>query len=223
MVIPARLESRRVFRKALAPIGGIPLVEHVRRRAVQADVGPVWVATDSDAIEAAVTGFGGAVIRTGPALNGTHRVGEAAEAIEADAFLNVQGDQPLLDPESVRALAGRVGSAAIATIAAPLPVEAQADPARVKVWIRDGWATDFSREHRPNARLHVGLYGFTREALRRVISLPIGARARAEGLEQLTWLEAGLPVGVELVGATASAVDTPEHLERVRQRWQGKG
>lgn len=217
VVIPARLDSTRVPRKALQLIEGLPIVEHVRRRAVEAEVGPVFVATDSPEIAAAIRSFGGQVIETGPELNGTRRVARAALSIRAEVLLNIQGDQPRLDPEHVRLLAAAMDGAQIATLASPLSGCDRGDPSRVKVRVERGWAVDFSRSWREGmGHLHLGLYGFTREALLRVTSGPISARARAEGLEQLTWLERGSAIRVVTVGASAPAVDTWAQLSALR-------
>ncbi|MCB9693030.1 MAG: NTP transferase domain-containing protein [Alphaproteobacteria bacterium] len=207
--------------KALASIAGLPLVEHVRRRAVEADVGPVVVATPDPRIADVVRSFGGQVVLTGDHPNGTLRVAEAAEAFPADTILNVQADQPLLEPSAVRELADLVRSTGtIGTLAAPWPADVPLeDRASVKVWIgRDGFATGFSRDPlAPDARRHLGLYGFPRAALVRVTSTPVGERARAEGLEQLTWLDAGMRIAVREVARAHPPVDTPEQLARVRQ------
>ena len=219
MIIPARLYSRRVPGKALVSLGGLPLIEHVRRRAVRAEVGPVFVATDSSQISSIVEGFGGAVIRTGPAENGTRRVAEAARTLGVRAVLNVQGDQPLLEPAHIQVLAQQMHTAAIATLACSWPeTEWREDPARVKVQIEGELAIDFSRtKYTDTGLLHIGMYGFRTEVLHRVTSLPVSARARTERLEQLTWLEAGWTIGVEEVSQSATSVDTLEQLEQVKK------
>lgn len=217
--MPARLASKRVPHKALAPIAGLPLLEHVRRRAIEAGVGPVIVATDDDRIAEVVAGFGGAVVRTGDHPNGTLRVAEAARSVDAAYVLNVQADQPLLDPHAVRVLAELVVERdCISTLCCPFPVGREVDRARVKVWVDErGFARDFARDWKADeGRLHLGLYAFPRDQLSRVTSLPIGERARAERLEQLTWLDAGFPIAVGEVEGAVTAVDTPEQLAAVR-------
>ncbi len=220
VVLPVRLGSRRVPRKALVQIGGLPLVEHVRRRALLADVGPVVVAADDPEVVDVVRAHGGAAVLTGEHPDGTHRVAAIAARCAVPFVLNVQADQPLLDPGTVRVLADvlcRTGR--ITTLAAPWPEGIErSDRHVVKVWVRRGWAVDFSRDaRRPGALRHLGLYGFPRERLLRVTSIPVGARARAEGLEQLTWLDAGFPIAVERVERASLPVDSPEQLARVRQ------
>lgn len=168
-----------------------------------------------------VRAHGGAVFETGDHPNGTRRVAEVARAIPSEVVLNVQADQPLLDPEAVRVLAALVhASGRIGTLASPWPVGVPlSSPDVVKVWIgEDGVAADFSRVARqPGALRHLGLYGFPRELLLRVTSTPIGERARAEGLEQLTWLDAGQPIVVGEVEQAHASVDTPDQLARARQ------
>lgn len=179
----------------------------------------MWIATDSARVEERMRGLGANVLRTGPASNGTRRVALAAERLDVDVVLNVQGDQPAVDPAHIRVLASIMDRAVLGTIASTWP--AGVDPrgtARVKIAVEEGYATDFSRHPIPgqSLRLHLGLYGYSQAMLRRVTSLPIGVRACAEGLEQLTWLEAGLPICVGCVGPAAPAVDTMEQLEEVR-------
>lgn len=220
-MLPSRLASERVPNKALATVAGLPLVEHVRRRALEADVGPVVVASSDPEILDAVRDHGGRVHRTGEHANGTRRVAEVARVVEADVVLNVQADQPLLDPASVRLLAELVHArGTVATLGTPWPEAIPLDrPEVVKVW-RDehGFAVDFSRRPlRPDPLRHLGLYGFPRDLLLRVTSTPIGERARAEGLEQLTWLEAGHRIAVGEVPEAHPPVDTPAQLQRVRQ------
>lgn len=207
-------------RKALSSIAGLPLVEHVRRRAVEAGVGPVVVATSDPEIAQVVRAYGGDVVVTGDHPNGTRRVAAAARGRACGIVVNVQGDQPLLDPAHVRRVVAAVErSGTIATLCAPWPADIPiASPDHVKVWRDpDGFARDFSRAPRDGTGwLHVGLYGFPRRLLDRVTSCPVGERARVERLEQLTWLVNGHPILVEEVAHSLQPVDTPEQLARAR-------
>lgn len=215
VVIPARMGSRRLPGKALAPIAGLPMVEHVRRRALRAARAErIVVATDDARIAEMVRGHGGEAVLTGPAPSGTHRVALAAAA-HPGPVVNVQGDMPLLEPAHVDAVIALLdGGAEIATLSAPWPAGAsQADPALVKVIP----GPDFQRAPAEGARLHVGIYGFGPGVLARAAAAPRSARAAREDLEQLAWLDAGLRVVVGRVDAAPPSVDTPEQLEAVRR------
>lgn len=218
-MIPARYGSSRLPGKALADLGGSPMVVHVWRRARMA-LEHVVVATDDPRIAEAVRAAGGLAVMTGEAPNGTARV--AAAAVEADVIVNVQGDEPFVDPAHILAVGRAVDDAhPIATAAAPLADPA--DPARVKV-VTDarGRALYFSRAPIPHGgpwRLHVGLYAFAREVLERVVRLPPSALELSERLEQLRWLEAGYPIQVVDVDRAEGGIDTPADLEQARIRF----
>lgn len=224
VVIPARWGSTRLPGKATADLGGLPLVEWVRRRALLArSVDRVIVATDHVSVASCVRDLGGEVVLTGPAPNGTARVAEVAHRLGLTRVINVQGDQPLLDPAHVDAVAKGLEGASVATAASELPAGADpADPALVKVVVdRRGRALYFSRLPIPRCgpwRLHVGIYGFAPGAIERCVVAPIEGLARSEDLEQLAWLEAGEGIGVVSVSAAAPGVDTPAQLEALRER-----
>ncbi len=221
-VIPARWGSSRLEGKPLALIDGLPMIEQVRRRAARSGaLGRVIVATDDVRILAAVRAHGGEAMLTGEHPDGTHRVAAVAEEIGAELVVNVQGDMPLLDPAHVADLVALLRQGApIATLACPLVGDPH-DPHLVKVVVAaDGRAVYFSRAaipHRGPWLRHLGLYGFTRAALRRAIGHPASALERSEGLEQLRWMDAGLPITVGVVDHAAPGVDTPEQLEAVRR------
>jgi len=194
-------------------------------RAKRADVDRVIVATDDARIVDAVERAGGEAILTGDCQSGTDRVAAAARLLGwAGPVLNVQGDEPLVDPACISAVADAVRAGhAIATPATPL----LGDPttrARVKVVVRaDGRALYFSRAAIPTGGpylLHLGVYGFQADVLQAVSALPPSDLERAESLEQLRWLEAGHDLYVCRVAHSAPAVDTPEDLEHVRATWK---
>ncbi len=211
----------------LADVGGVPLVVRTWRRVTEAGFARVFVATDDDEIAAVVEAAGGEVARTGDAPNGTARVAAAFAALglDADVVLNVQGDEPLVEPETLRRVAGGLLEAEgagfdIATGAAPLSAAEADNPARVKVALGEaGRALYFSRAAIPHGgpfRVHVGVYAFRPAALRAAVVLPESAAERVERLEQLRWLANGLAIRVVDVAAPAPSVDTAEDLERVR-------
>ena len=181
-------------------------------------------------MEAAVRGFGGDVARTPASCrSGTDRVAWAARSWEdVEAVLNVQGDEPLVDPAALRRLAREIlrPGVEMATLAAPAGDEVAADPHAVQV-VRDlaGNALYFSRSDVPHRRapgpaprlLHVGVYAYRRTTLLRLASLEPTPLERTEGLEQLRALEHGIPIRVLLVDRAHPGVDTPADARRVER------
>lgn len=227
--IPARYASERLPGKPLAKIAGRPMIEHVVRRAEDAGLGRVVVLTDDERVEAAVRGFGGEVEMT-PAdcLSGTDRIAHAARGWQgAAAVVNVQGDEPLIDPAAIRAVARHLvehPEDPIVTLAAPAEEHELDNPNAVKV-VRDrqGYALYFSRSRIPFPRRpdvvvtlkHIGIYGYQRAALLELASLEPTALERSESLEQLRALENGLRIRVLDTERAEPGVDTPEDLARV--------
>lgn len=224
-VIPARIGSTRLPAKPLADIHGAPMIVRTWERTKRADVDRVVVATDDARIVDAVERAGGEAVLTGDCQSGTDRVAAAARLLRWEgAVLNVQGDEPMVDPACITAVADAVRAGhAIATPATPLLGDATTR-ARVKVVVRaDGRALYFSRAAIPHGGpylLHLGVYGFQADVLQAVSALPPSDLERAESLEQLRWLEAGHDLYVCRVAHSAPAVDTPEDLEHVRATWQ---
>lgn len=232
-VIPARYQSSRLAGKPLADIHGKPMIQHVYEAAKRArTLDSVLVATDDVRIVDAVKKFGGDVMMTQPDhLSGTDRVAEVVAKTGASIAVNVQGDEPLIDPkmidECVEAL--KESGAGMSTLVKSVGEEVYEDRAVVKV-VRDlrGCALYFSRSLVPFPRNHVqefqvfehiGLYAYTRECLERLSKLPPTPLEKVEGLEQLRALEHGIPIRVVETSCTGDlvSVDTPEDLERVRQ------
>jgi 3-deoxy-D-manno-octulosonate cytidylyltransferase len=227
--IPARLGSTRLAQKALADIAGLPMIARVVQRASRAScVDRLIVATDHPAIAEAVAGSGAEVHLTSPHHpSGTDRILELlGRGLLGPHIINVQGDEPLVDPEHIDRLAEATGSNPVATLAAPLQGDAEA-PDRVKVVCDPaGRALYFSRAPIPYGGpylQHIGLYGFQAEALRRFGQSPPGFLERRERLEQLRFLDMGLPIQVVEVERASQAVDTAEDLERVRAVWAALG
>lgn len=242
-VLPARLDSRRLPRKPLRRLAGRPLIRWSWEAARGIPVfDEVRVATDSREIAGAVESFGGRAVLTGSDHpSGTDRVAEAAGRPWASGYelvVNFQADEPFLDWDAVeRAVAAvRDGAAPVATLAEPIESrERFRSPDVVKV-VRasDGRALYFSRAPIPRRRegppqreagegpslflRHAGLYVFRRQALRRWTGLPSSRLERAERLEQLRALEAGIPIHVVVGSGGAPGVDTPEDLERAARR-----
>jgi 3-deoxy-manno-octulosonate cytidylyltransferase (CMP-KDO synthetase) len=171
-------------------------------------------------------------VLTGEHRNGTERVAAAAREMRADGYLNVQGDEPLVDPRAITAVANlvRQGSA-MATAARPLSAEEAGQPSVVKVVLgATGRALYFSRSLLPYPRnaseveplAHLGIYGYSAAFLQEFARLPETALERAEGLEQLRALVHGRPVDVAVGPWSSHAVDTPEDLVRVRRLYEAE-
>ena len=232
IIIPARMAATRLPGKPLADIGGVPMIVHVLRRAQEAAVGPVVVATDSEAIAAAVAKAGGrAVLTRADHASGSDRIYEALEQTDADGakmIVNLQGDLPTVSPAAIAAALAPLRDPAvdIATIAAEIVLaEERTDPHVVKVvgtQVAPGRlrALYFTRATAPAGEgplyHHIGIYAFRRAALGKFVKLPPSPLERREKLEQLRALEAGMRIDVTLVDAVPLGVDTPADLEKAR-------
>ena len=233
VLIPARMSATRLPGKPLADIHGAPMIVHVWRRAIEADVGPVWVAADdSRVVEAVVAAGGKAVMTRLDHPSGSDRVFEALGSVDADGVhdivVNIQGDLPTIEPSVVRASLAPLADHAvdIATLATPITREQEKDdPNVVKAIATELDSTRlralyFTRARAPwgEGRLlhHIGLYAYRREALRRFVAAPPSPLERREKLEQLRALEMGMRVDVALVDTAPLGVDAPDDLERAR-------
>ncbi|HHO49931.1 MAG TPA: 3-deoxy-manno-octulosonate cytidylyltransferase [Deltaproteobacteria bacterium] len=216
-IIPARWGSRRLPGKVLAEVGGRPMLQRVWCAANEAGCfARVQIATDSDEVARVARGFGAEVVMTGPAPSGTHRV--ALVAPEHAPVIGIQADQPFLDPDHLRTLAALIELHPVGTLCAPLVGDPH-DPARVKVVVTGGRAIAFSRRPIPGQGpwwVHVGLYGFGPGWVQRCAAAPRSAAAAAEDLEQLSWLDLGIPIGIAEVARCGISVDTPEQLQAAR-------
>jgi 3-deoxy-manno-octulosonate cytidylyltransferase (CMP-KDO synthetase) len=238
IVIPARYGSTRLPAKPLVPLAGKPMIQRVYERAKLAkSAGRVIVATDDDRILKAVQDFGGEARMTRTDhRTGTERIAEVAAHVEGEVFVNVQGDEPLLDPAAVDAAVAALleePAAAISTVAVPIRTPADImDPNVVKTVLDfDDNALYFSRApipwvrdsaHKIHARhlKHLGLYVFQRDALLEYPTLPQGELERLEQLEQLRWLENGWKIRVAEVEHDAVSVDVPEDVARAERLLQ---
>jgi 3-deoxy-manno-octulosonate cytidylyltransferase (CMP-KDO synthetase) len=232
-VIPARFASTRFPGKPLADIDGRPMIEHVYRRAAASRaVSRVIVATDDLRIATTVTGFGGHVRLTRPDHpTGTDRLAEVAAALDCDVVVNVQGDEPLLDPRAITEAVAPFADPSISMTTLYRRIDTPAeltDPNVVKVVVdRAGFALYFSRAPIPYQRdprggwpplyRHVGLYAYRRSALMVLASLEPTPLERAESLEQLRALEHGIRIKTVETAYDSIGVDTPQDLEQVRR------
>jgi 3-deoxy-manno-octulosonate cytidylyltransferase (CMP-KDO synthetase) len=237
ILIPARLASTRLPGKPLADLHGAPMIVHVLRRAEAARIGDAIVATDSEAVAAAVETAGGrAVMTRSDHESGSDRIYEALEAVDPEhrieIVVNIQGDLPTVGADDIRAalkpLTDR--NVDIATLAAVITDPAErTNPNVVKVSGREIapgrlYATTFTRENAtdPGPHYHhIGLYAYRRAALERFVKLPPSARERQEKLEQLRALDNGMRIDVMVVKSAPLGVDTPEDLEKARKLLAG--
>jgi 3-deoxy-manno-octulosonate cytidylyltransferase (CMP-KDO synthetase) len=233
VIVPARMQATRLPGKPMADIHGEPMIVHVWRRAVQSGVGHVVVATDSEAIVAAIGKAGGEAVMTRPDhASGSDRVFETLQKVDpkgqTEIVINLQGDLPTLDPWLVEACAAPLATPGpdIATIAAQITDEAEKTASSVVKVIgtpltaRRLRALYFTRATAPwgDGPLyhHIGIYAYRREALERFVSLPPSPLEMREKLEQLRALEAGMRIDVAVVDTVPLGVDTPHDLERAR-------
>jgi 3-deoxy-manno-octulosonate cytidylyltransferase (CMP-KDO synthetase) len=237
ILIPARMASSRLPGKPLADIAGLPMIVHVLRRAQAAKIGEAVVATDSEAVAAAVEKSGGRAIMTrADHVSGSDRIYEALEALDPEhrmsVVVNVQGDLPTIEPADIRAAVGPLSDPAvdIATLAAVITNPAElSNPNVVKVSgtpVSPGRlrAVTFTRANATGAGPHyhhIGLYAYRRAALERFVKLPPSANERREKLEQLRALDAGMRIHVLVVESVPLGVDTPEELKKARKLLAG--
>lgn len=236
-VIPARYAAKRLPGKPLLRLAGKPMVQHVYERAIQADLHEVIVATDDVRIYDAVRDFGGRVVMTrGDHPSGTDRVAEAVRELEVDLVVNLQGDEPLLDPDSINRAVVPLRedeSVVMSTLAHRIHgLDEIMDPNVVKV-VCDGYgrALYFSRAPIPYSRegdqttrgvlRHIGLYVFRKEFLQIFSSLPPTALEKSESLEQLRALEHGYHIAVVETDTAVVGVDTAADFDKVREILEG--
>ncbi len=235
-LIPARMKATRLPGKPLAEIAGKPMICHVWEKAVKANLGPVFVATDSPEIVTVIEGIGGqAVLTAADHPSGSDRIYEALCHIDAkgryEAVINLQGDLPELDPVLLQKLADLLRDPEwdLTTLAAPATMDEAAKSQIVKAVVsfkdrhkRVGRALYFSRAAVPDGPEdflhHIGLYGWRRKALSQFVGLPPSPLELSEKLEQLRALEAGMKIGVAVVDHAPGGTDTADELAEVRQR-----
>ncbi len=239
VLIPARLAATRLPNKTLAEIAGEPMIVPVWRRATEAGIGPVVVATDTAEIARAVEAAGGlAVMTKADHPSGSDRLAEALATVdpngEHDVVVNVQGDLPTIDPAIIGASILPLADPAvdIATLCAEITRAEEAEDPNVVKLIGHGVAPArlralyFSRSRAPwgDGPLfhHIGLYAYRRKALTRFVALPEGELERREKLEQLRALEAGMRIDAMIVEDLPLGVDTPADLERARAVLTGR-
>ena len=236
-IIPARYASTRFPGKPLAVLGGKTVIQRVCEQ-VQSVLSEVYVATDDDRIYQAVEQFGGRPVMTRTDhKSGTDRIEEAVEktGTEADVIINVQGDEPFIQPSQIETLMHLFDDpqTQIGTLGKPFEaMEAVLNPNSPKIVVDNrGFALYFSRSVIPYIRgverddwfghypflKHLGIYAYRREVLREVTKLPQSSIEKAESLEQLRWLQNGYRIRVGLTDVETVGIDTPEDLQRAEE------
>ncbi|NKF50564.1 3-deoxy-manno-octulosonate cytidylyltransferase [Shewanella sp. WXL01] len=237
LLIPARYGSSRFPGKPLAPINGKPMIQHVYERASLAKgLDNIYVATDDDRIKQAVEAFGGQVVMTNPeAASGTDRINDAIDQLglaDDDLVINLQGDQPLIDPISIEQIITlferHPGEFEMATLGFEIvDKQERDDPLHVKmVFDNDFYALYFSRSCIPFGRdtddypvyKHLGVYAYTRRFVNTFAKLPLGRLEDLEKLEQLRALEHGHKIKVAISAFDSPEVDTPEDIRKCELR-----
>jgi 3-deoxy-manno-octulosonate cytidylyltransferase (CMP-KDO synthetase) len=234
VLIPARMAATRLPGKPLLDIAGLPMIVHVLRRAEEADIGRVAVATDTPEIADAVRSAGGEAVMTRAShASGSDRIHEAMLALDpagkAEIVVNLQGDFPTIVPDTIRAALPPLGDPAvdIATLASQIHTEEEDQaPSVVKAVgspigpnrLRALYFTRASAPYGDGPRYHhIGLYAYRRAALERFVTLPPSPLEQQEKLEQLRALEAGMRIDITLVDSVPRGVDTPADLETARK------
>ena len=236
-IIPARFASTRFPGKPLALIAGKPLIQHVVEQCEKAkSLSEIIVATDDTRIWEVAQNFCRVEMTRPEHPSGSDRVAEVCERCDAEAVVNIQGDEPLIDPTVIDAVANALAQNEMSTAATPIKNFSELDnPNVVKVVVNGaGRALYFSRRTIPylreatsrpvNERLaafpflkHLGLYGFRREVLLRLVKFPVSPLENAEKLEQLRALENGIGIAVVKVAYDSVGVDLPEDVARVEE------
>lgn len=234
VLIPARMAATRLPGKPLLDIAGMPMIVHVLRRALEADIGRVAVATDTPAIADAVIAAGGEAVMTRPDHpSGSDRVFEALTKLDPgghiETVINLQGDFPTIAPDNIRAVLAPLADpeVALATLAAEIHTDEEATNPNVVKVIGSQIGPDrlralyFTRATAPwgdGPRYHhIGLYAYRRAALERFVALAPSPLEQREKLEQLRAIEAGMRIDVTIVDAVPRGVDTPDDLETARR------
>ncbi len=238
-IIPARWASSRFPGKPLARLKGQPVILHVWERCVQSGLGRVIIATDDHRIEQVCTDAGAEVALTDPSLpSGTDRCAAVARQIDSPFIINIQGDEPFIDPAAIQQLASLISERNAPQIATLIRLERNPEilssPHVVKVVkSKTDMAMYFSRQWIPFQRevtlsewtehidyyTHIGMYGFEKQTLLTLASLPVSLLERAEQLEQLRWLDNGFQIKLGVTSYASRGIDTPEDLIQAELDW----
>lgn len=227
IIIPARMASSRLKDKVLLPIGDASLLEQVWRRAIKVPNCDVFVATDHESIVETVNGFGGNAIRTSATCpSGSDRVAQAIQTLpESYRFIiNLQGDLPFINPKEIPLVLTPLSQGYdVGTLITCMPAEKQRNPSFVKAVVSPDGKSSIMRCHwfcraaLPYGHHHLGVYAYTRDALRAYAQAQQHPLEQQESLEQLRFLTLGYRIGAAMVSSLALEVNTPEDLAVARQ------
>lgn len=233
-LIPAHLDSKRLPQKVLLPLGEMSIIQRVYQQALRSDLDDVWVVTDSKEIDQHVKGFGGRCLLKGPHSNGTQRCVNAylTENMSADILVNIQADEPFINPNDINALLRLIRQSndpIIGTLAVHSNQEHQyKDPNVVKIAVdKLNKALYFSRSSIPFVReqhadkpptflKHKGVYAFHTSLIPQIASLTTSPLEQIEKLEQLTWLYNGMKIYIEISSHDSLGIDTLSDYEQAK-------
>ena len=218
-IIPARVDSTRFPAKMIADATGKPLIQYAWEVAKNAEsVTDVYIATDSDEIAERVKEFGGEVILTGEHPNGTSRIAEAVREIDCDVVVNMQGDEPELDPSVIDATVEALGDAPMATAVCALQDGELNNENVVKAMIEGNCAVDFTRQAEEGALRHIGLYVYQPDFLQTYVEIQPTQNEIARRLEQMRAIDNGFSIAAAKVNPQPSGIDTKEQYEEFVNR-----
>jgi 3-deoxy-manno-octulosonate cytidylyltransferase (CMP-KDO synthetase) len=213
-VIPARIDSSRFPAKMIADASGKPLIQYAWEVAKRAKtVTDVYIATDSEEIATRVREFGGEVIMTGEHPNGTSRIAEAVRNLNCDIVVNMQGDEPELDPLVIDAAVEVLGDFVMSTAVCTLQEDEISNENVVKAIVEEKRAVDFSRQSQKGSLRHIGLYVYQPAFLQTYVEMQPTQNEIARRLEQMRAIDNGFTIAVALVEPQPGGIDTREQYD----------
>ena len=224
VIIPARFKSTRLPGKPLAMIGDKPMIQHTWERACQSKADEVIIATDSRLVSEVAENFGAKVIATTECETGTERVIQAHRSITSDIIINVQGDEPFINPLDIDLIIKliKTNPNSVATLKTDLIENESIDPNAVKILTNHmGIAVMFTRSNVYDKNnfifKHIGIYGYSKETLNIISKLKPSENSINNSLEQLTWMDNGIQIVSEFTEYKSFGIDTPEDLKRANK------
>lgn len=218
-IIPARLDSSRFPAKMIADASGKPLIQYAWEVAKRAKtVTDVYIATDSEEIATRVREFCGKVIMTGEHLNGTSRIAEAVRELNCDIVVNMQGDEPELDPLVIDAAVNVLGDSVMATAVCALQEDEISNENVVKVIVEEKRAVDFTRQTQEGSYRHIGLYIYQPDFLQTYVDMQPTQNEVSRRLEQMRAIDNGYSIAVAFVEPQPGGIDTREQYEEFVNR-----
>jgi 3-deoxy-manno-octulosonate cytidylyltransferase (CMP-KDO synthetase) len=218
-IIPARIDSSRFPAKMIADATGKPLIQYAWEVAKKAySVTDVYIATDSEEIADRVRQFGGEVIMTGEHPNGTSRIAQAVQDLDCDFVVNMQGDEPELDPRVIDTTIEIIGESVMATAACVLQEDEIANVNVVKALVEGDFAVDFSRQAEKSSLRHIGLYVYKPSFLQTYVAMQPTQNEISRKLEQMRAIDNGYKIAVAIVKPQPGGIDTKEQYDQFASR-----